>query len=149
MALGPSVPAAQDLDMDGLPDWWELAKGLSVFDDGSNPTSRQNGPSGDPDENGISNLEEYVIGLDPNWPNLNSNPELDFRINAEDRVQLNFFSIPDRLYRLWWSRDLEVWSPLGPVIDTGADVLPARYEITDHELPDTVERYYRLEVSLP
>ena len=149
MALGPSVPAAQDLDTDGLPDWWELAKGLSVFDDGSNPASRQNGPSGDPDEDCISNLEEYVIGLVPIWPNLNSVPELDFRIKAEDRVQLNVFSIPDRLYRLWWSRDLEVWSLLGPVIDTEADVLPARYEITDHELSDTVERDYRLEVSLP
>jgi hypothetical protein len=39
--------------------------------------------------------------------------------------------------------------PLEPVIDTGAEVLPSRYEIIDREWSDTTQRYYRLEVALP
>lgn len=149
VALGPSVPVAQDLDSDGLPDWWEIAKGLSVFDDGDGPVGGQGGPVGDPDGDGVSNLIEYVIGLDPNMPNLNSVPELGIRAGRDGSVHLTFSGIPDRLYCISWSLDLEIWTLLGAVIDTGAEVLPSRYEVIDRELADTAKRYYRLEVALP
>ena len=149
VALGPSVPVAQDMDDDGLPDWWEIAKGLSIFDGGNGPGGRQDGPEGDPDGDGVSNLMEYVIGLDPNWPDLNSVPELGIRSGSEGTVLLTFSGIPDRLYRISWSVDLENWTPLGAVIDTGAEVLPTPYVIMDRELSDRANRYYRLEVNLP
>ena len=52
-----------DSDGDGLPDDWEITYGLDplvdIGDDGAN---------GDPDEDGLTNLEEYNQGTDPNDP---------------------------------------------------------------------------------
>lgn len=45
-----------DIDMDGLPDWWEQ----SYFND---PNAAD--PNADPDEDGYTNLEEYQISSDP------------------------------------------------------------------------------------
>jgi len=49
-----------DADGDGLPDWWESAHGLD-------PTSASgiNGGGGDFDDDGWTNLEEYVNSTDP------------------------------------------------------------------------------------
>jgi hypothetical protein len=49
-----------DSDGDTLPDWWEAKYGLSTSDGAG-----VNGPAGDPDEDGISNLDEYNACTDP------------------------------------------------------------------------------------
>jgi len=56
-----SEPA--DADNDGLLDSWETAFGLSPSDDGS--VDVNNGPDGDPDSDGLTNLEEFNAGLEP------------------------------------------------------------------------------------
>jgi hypothetical protein len=55
---------AGDADGDGLADRWEDRYGLSTSDDGS--VDVNNGPDGDPDADGLTNLEEQAIGTDPN-----------------------------------------------------------------------------------
>lgn len=51
-----------DQDQDGMPDQWENAFGLDPTVDDSND---------DPDGDGISNINEYLVGSDPFEPNAN------------------------------------------------------------------------------
>ena len=52
--------ASIDADTDALPDWWELRYGLS-----SASATGDNGATGDPDNDGRTNLEEYQAGTHP------------------------------------------------------------------------------------
>lgn len=57
------APGDIDSDGDGLPNSWEILYGFSIFDpsDSSNPSDAVS----DPDHDGLSPLEEYLLGLDP------------------------------------------------------------------------------------
>jgi hypothetical protein len=52
------VTIAEDSDNDGLPDWWEE----KYFGESK---INEVGPSSDPDEDGFTNLEEYLAGTNP------------------------------------------------------------------------------------
>ena len=156
VTVGPSVPREQDEDDDGLPDWWEIAHGLSPADNGVPPGSPGNGPDGDPDRDGVVNLIEFLTGLDPRRADGEDFPALGVEAQPDGSVDLRFISIPDRLYSVLWSSDLKEWQRLGEIIDTGADVFPQAYHVRDAGPPETpgvpgaeVRRFYRLEIALP
>ena len=52
-----------DSDNDGLPDDWEILYGLDPL-----VPNGDDGPDGDPDDDGLTNLEEYNEGTDPTNP---------------------------------------------------------------------------------
>jgi hypothetical protein len=52
--------AANDADQDGLPDDWETANGLSPSD-----PNGSNGAQGDPDSDGMTNIEEFIADTRP------------------------------------------------------------------------------------
>jgi len=54
----PPQPTADDFDGDGLPDLWELAYALNAYD----PSDA----AADPDDDSLTNLEEYQHATDPN-----------------------------------------------------------------------------------
>jgi hypothetical protein len=55
----PDIPnPGHDTDGDWLPDGWEVEFGLDARDDGGNDPN--NGPFGDPDDDGLWNYDEYV-----------------------------------------------------------------------------------------
>ena len=63
IAITTNEPAALDTDGDGLPDAWEIAHAFNPSDS-SDPSHA----SSDPDQDGLTNLEEYQLGLDPRDP---------------------------------------------------------------------------------
>ena len=52
-----------DRDGDGLPDDWETEHGFDPYD-----STGVNGATGDPDQDGVTNYDEYLLGSDPNDP---------------------------------------------------------------------------------
>jgi hypothetical protein len=61
-----------DSDGDGLPDGWEVQYGLDPLDDGAfskrldGQGDINNGPNGDPDNDGFTNAQELLAGTHPN-----------------------------------------------------------------------------------
>jgi uncharacterized protein (DUF2141 family) len=56
----PGSSAVYDSDGDGLPDWWEQLYGLDPLD-----PNGANGASGDPDNDGLNNIAEYLAQTEP------------------------------------------------------------------------------------
>ena len=66
-------PLKSDTDGDGLPDGWEVKYGLDPLDDGSfskrndGQGEAKNGPAGDPDGDGSTNIQELNSGNNPTY----------------------------------------------------------------------------------
>jgi hypothetical protein len=77
--MDPGVAPA-DTDHDGLPDWWETMKGLNP----SGTVGDFTDSNGDPDNNGYTNLDEYLAYLDAGgkacgYGDMDGNCQVDFR----------------------------------------------------------------------
>ena len=64
-----------DSDNDGLPDNWEETYGLDPEDDGQ--VDIDNGPDGDPDEDGVNNEDEYANKTNPIDPDTDDDGLVD------------------------------------------------------------------------
>jgi hypothetical protein len=70
-----------DSDSDGLPDWWELENGLDPTD-----ATGDNGANGDPDEDGLTNKQEYEYpGSGPNGFLVNTGSGTYYSTNPVNR----------------------------------------------------------------
>lgn len=65
-------PAKSDTDGDGLPDGWEVQHSLSPLSINGN-----DGDAGDPDGDGVDNLNEYNMGTNPNAADSDNDGLLD------------------------------------------------------------------------
>lgn len=75
--LKSHVPDKGDLDDDGLPDEWEIDHGLNPEDNGRHDPVRE-GAAGDFDGDGLTNMEEYLLGTDPSKPDTDGDGVSDF-----------------------------------------------------------------------
>jgi subtilisin family serine protease/subtilisin-like proprotein convertase family protein len=88
------VPLLLDTDNDALPDDWELANFLSL----------QYGPADDPDQDGYSNIREFVMGTNPG---LNESPTaLAISSWNSEIVRLNWNSRAGTEYQVLSSDDV-------------------------------------------
>lgn len=143
-----------DCDQDGLPDAWETDNGLDPNDNGG--TDVNNGASGDPDMDGMDNETEHLLGLNPQLADAHLFPQLRIIRNADASITLDFPTITDRRYRLWWSDNLGSWNQLGPDVLTLGQAPNPHHQVLDagqYSSPthpdDEDRRFYRLEILLP
>lgn len=101
-----NASAGGDADADGLPDAWEAAHGLNAF-----AASGNDGPNGDPDGDGMTNLQELQAGTDPR--------EITIRIALFRRegasVRIRFNAAAGVSYRVEYADALRLpnWQTLG------------------------------------
>lgn len=129
----PAPATCRDSDSDGLPDAWELAHGLNEIDPGG-----ENGPYGDPDLDGLSNLQEFLAGTNPR--DAQSYLKIE-SISFNSRAILTFNAVSNKSYTVQSTPALGggPWFPL-------ADI-PAR--ATNHvavviDPAAATNRFYRL-----
>ncbi len=108
-----------DTHANGLPDSWaEEHFGTATPEEGFS------GPHDDPDGDGFTNLQEFLLGTDP----LDSRSR--FAISSMEDNVLEFPARPFDVYELFESTDLENWHSTGQVVqptaDTGHFSLPSR-----------------------
>jgi hypothetical protein len=118
-----------DADNDGLPDDWEDLYGLSTEDDGS--IDINNGPNGDPDGDGLSNLIEWLVGLNPTIDDRHLYPKLKAERQPDGSVRLEFPTIPNRRYSIWYGDDLVDWNALLPDTDSTGQAADPAFERFD------------------
>jgi len=98
-----------DSDGDGLPDWWEQAHGTYVFIADANE---------DPDNDGLTNREEYLAGTHPNDPS----SALAFQgiVAGGGNVILRFVAVSNRTYTVFRKPALSdpTWQKLVDVSST-------------------------------
>lgn len=141
-----------DTDGDGLPDFWENIHLL----DAQNGSGR-NGPDGDDDADGYSNLDEFLAGMNPLLADAELFPQLRIEPNVgwPGTWKLKFPSIPNRRYRMMYSSDLQQWQTwAGDMVTTGQSANPENTWIDDGQStsphPDTQsKRFYRLLLMMP
>ena len=152
-------PPTSDADGDGLPDAWEMQRGLNPAD-----PSGASGPAGDPDRNGISNLIEYALNLSQGASGISGLPVTRRIVSSLDGKEYLEFTHRRRIdplgmsYTIVTSSDANAWSEdpanfeqLGSALPTGDGVTEA---LTFRILPaigtpGITSRYVRLRVSSP
>ncbi|RYD77590.1 MAG: type VI secretion system tube protein Hcp [Verrucomicrobiaceae bacterium] len=86
-----------DTDSDGLPDEWERIYGFEIG---------QNNAAGDPDGDGLTNLQEYQLGTDPKSGTSFFKASLAPVSETPGTWQLSWNSVIGKNYIIEWSPDL-------------------------------------------
>ncbi len=103
--LGDTEPATPD----GLPDSW-----MTTHFGATAPTPGTSSTVDDPDNDGYTNLEEYLAGTDPN--DVNSHP----RITTFSPTQIQWTGQLFDYYELQASTDLKTWTTVRHIVMDGA-----------------------------
>jgi hypothetical protein len=132
-------PTKADTDGDGMPDKWELDHGLNAL---------VNDAALDPDQDGLSNLQEYQIGADPHNADTDGDRVGDgIEAQAHSNPQVaDFNGTVTNLLSLAGSAassTIGTWAPVGSAIYAGE-----RCGSLDYVLPIPVQGTYALAVEV-
>lgn len=124
-----SPTPADDSDIDGLPDSWEMA----VFG------SLDAAAGGDPDQDGMSNLQEYVAGTNPTDPASAFRARIVFADNGACRLEFN--AVSGRTYTLHSADQIDgPWEIAGDLPIPGPGAIQVAID------PSHQKQFYRLEI---
>ncbi len=123
-----------DWDGDGLPNDWEMGHGLDPHD-----ATGSNGGAGDPDQDGLTNRQEFLAGTDPQV----AASRLEIRaVDLDDaETAIRFVAVEGRSYTVLFTDDLSAgtWQGLANV-----PAQPATGEVTVRDPGRPATRFYRL-----
>jgi hypothetical protein len=131
-----TIAPGVDSNNDGIPDAWELLNFGTLNID----------PNADPDNDGMSNREEYLAGTDPN--NAQDALQISTASFGPDgtTVSLTWSSVPTRRYYIQKTSDLTA-----PWTDSGLGLISPDGATTTRTFGDTAApaRFYRVQAVRP
>jgi hypothetical protein len=132
--LTVSTESATDTDTDGIPDEWENSYDLDASD--------AEDALLDTDQDGISNLDEYIAGTDPT--DLQSYLRVDELTHSDESFTFSFQSQAGREYSIDRKYDLQddEWTPLDTVVSGTGAIIEVEDDATEPA------QFYRLNVSV-
>ncbi len=86
-------------DTDGIPDWWRL----KYFGHATGLASDQSRAGDDPAADGLTNLQKYVLELDPTKAEPGATLATSVTRNSGHLPVVSFPTLPDRLYTIYYS----------------------------------------------
>ena len=147
LGFATGAGAAIDSDGDGIPDWWTQ----QYFGHPTGQASDLSRAGDDPDGDGLTNLQEYILGTNPLVAN-GSGWGLTIVRTSPTTVQLTFPTISNRIYRIYYSNTLNnpTWTQAGSDITGNGSVQTYVDDGSGTGSPPTTtqRRYYKLQVSL-
>ena len=135
-----------DSDGDGLPDLWEVQNGIDPF-----LNSGANGAGGDPDNDGLTNSQEYAFSSNPLAAD-NAVARITVTRPTASTAAVTFASRAGRAYCVEYTNDLlQPWTQAGPnIAGTGGNITwtdDGTQTVTAPGLE--VQRFYRVVAIAP
>jgi hypothetical protein len=130
---GSVAGANPDRDGDGMPNDWESA---NLFDP-DDPTDA----GGDADNDGLSNLQEFIAGTNPRDPS--SCLKFDSVEAGSSNITLRFNAVAGKSYTVQY-RDNVVSGAWQKRFDVAPQPTTGPMQLTDSQPPGVPERFYRL-----
>ena len=128
-----------DSDGDGLPDWWTQ----QYFGHPTSQAGDLSRPGDDPDHDGLTNVQEYILGTNPNASDAQLSA-LAITHPSPSTANLTFSTIRDRVYQLYYAT-----SPGGSWLPLGLPIAGTAVNVTYTDSSAGQSRFYKLQVSLP
>ncbi len=135
-----------DTDGDGIPDWWTQ----KYFGHPTGQASDLSRSGDDPANDGLANLQKYILDLSP-LVAAPGPPQIKITRNGIGQPAVQFATIPDRVYRIYYTPSLAgPWVQAGPAI-TGAGATVTWTDDGSQTAPppsSASQRYYRVSIAL-
>jgi hypothetical protein len=134
---------------DGIPDWWRLKYFGHTAGEASDLSRAGDDPAGD----GLTNMQKYILMLDPTKAEPGGLPSITITYNAQGLPVLSFPTLKDRMYGLYYSTSLNpsaTWVQAGgSMIGTGSSMQWTDNGSQTGGPPGASQnRFYKLQVSV-
>ncbi|PYI89499.1 MAG: hypothetical protein DME26_01080, partial [Verrucomicrobia bacterium] len=115
---------------------WEIANGLKPDD-----ATGDNGATGDPDHDGMTNLQEYLAGTNPR--SASSYLKIGSIELSGNAITLTFEAVANRSYTIEYRNNVRS-GPWTKMTDFPAQPFTRTVEIADPGAPASTARFYRV-----